>query len=708
MSLRPRIRGRRHLARLGALAGVASILLALLGPTTGVSQATDSDPWTAAHVSATPTTALGDGRHVSVNIKTSSSSFVIEEARAQVCRSGVTYQPSTAIVPADDFFVGGNNCPNVGISTSADGLVTDPFVNPSAGDPAGETFTMKVGTGIRTWTDSFTNKTVSIQCDQDHPCTLVVELRAVQIAAPGDPQQPASWRPFVFQLTYASSDPIAGCGGPAKGAISSGGSDSLSDAWVAWTSKACKVPGQVGALTTGSFNGEGTALQGYASGQLDLAYSEFGLNPATGMVPADADAKRPSVAVPVGIGAAVLGLGGSYFDSTGRRRPYDPAQLTTAEIAALIAGGPLGAINDHLSDIYIRNPELATPGMFTAQSHAVQLTAPSEAEGTSWLTTRYLATLDPSDWVVPTLPLYGDDAGKARGIDAQLALANPSYNNAITLFSGKPILEKSVDSLDSTGGGFWALTDLTTADALGLEPTQVQNADLQFVAPTPDSMRAAVAGMQAGPDGTLVADPNQTQGYPLTYVVYAVVPAQPLADTTNVCRTSSQALLTKWLDYVTSTGQADLPEGMVPLTPDLKAQAAAAIKKVGASKPAKPCTNASVAPTTPPPANTVTTPPPAAPTVAGAIAAEGRGVGSVGATTSEPATGSSRTSGKPTLVVAANPHIPGYGGERLPSALLSLLAIVGVIVLTAAAAVWSSGWRPRRWRPPSMPTSGQT
>ena len=302
--------------------------------------------------------------------------------------------------------------------------------------------------------------------------------------------------------------------------------------------------------------------------------------------------KRPAIAVPIGLNAVVLGLGGGYIDQTADRfRPYDKAaELTIPELTTLLAGGPAGNIQSHLSDIYVRNPELASPGMFTIQNGAVLLSAPSDGESTSWFATRYVSSLDNSDWVVPSLPLYGDDAGKPRGVDADLALASPSYNNAITLLTGRPPLEKAVDSIDASGGGTWALTDLTTADALGMVPTQIQNADGEFVAPTAETMAAAVAGMQTNDDGTKVPDPNQTVGYPLTYVEYALVPTQPLADAANVCRTSSQALLTTWLDYVTGTGQTNLPAGLVPLTPDLKAEAIAAIKKVGATKATKPCT----------------------------------------------------------------------------------------------------------------------
>jgi hypothetical protein len=697
---------RRRLGpRVGALLGVAAVLLAALIPsaTAGTpARPTDVDPWSAAKVTVTPTSALGDGRRISINVKTSSPTFIIESAEAQECRGGVSYAPSASIEPAPDFTLGGDNCPQVHISTSSDGRVSDQYVNPDAGLPAGETFTMKVGTGPTDWTNSVTGKRTSLTCDQDHPCSLVVELRAVQLAAPGQPQQPASWRPFVTQLTFANSDPIAGCGGAAKGVVTSGASDSLQDAWVGWTSAACKLPGQVGALTTANFAGEGSAVSSFAAGNLDMAYTAVGYNADAKLAPADAETKRPAIAVPIGLNAVVLAVGGGYIDPTGRYRPYDTPQLTTAEITALLAGGPQGEINNHLGDIYTRNPELSSPGMFTSQAHAVQLAAPAEAESTSWFATRHLATLDPNDWHVPNLPLFGSDAGRPRGIDSQLALADPSYNQAITLFTGRPTLEKYNDALDATGGGFWALTDLTTADALALVPTQIQNSALQFVGPTADSMAAAVAGMQVTSDGMRVPDPTQTAGYPLTYVEYALVPAQPLADVGNVCRPQSQALLAKWLDYVTGAGQANLPAGLVPLTPELKNEAVADIKKVGAAKAAKPCT----APVTTPPPTTPTT---AAPSVTQPPPSIGAGVGSGAPAgfTSTPSSGPTssirRAPAKPTLVVAANPHIPGYGGSRVPSALLGLFALVGVIALTAGAAAWSSGWRPRWIHRPSAP-----
>ena len=106
-----------------------------------------------------------------------------------------------------------------------------------------------------------------------------------------------------------------------------------------------------------------------------------------------------------------------------------------------------------------------------------------------------------------------------------------------------------------------------------------------FVTPTPASMNAAVAAMKPDAQGMLVPDPSlatttvaagAVQPYPLTYVVYALVPSEPLVDArTCQLRTPSQTLLANWLKYLTGDGQALLPTGMQPLPPALLTQAKA-------------------------------------------------------------------------------------------------------------------------------------
>src|SRR5262249_53861310 len=128
-------------------------------------------------------------------------------------------------------------------------------------------------------------------------------------------------------------------------------------------------------------------------------------------------------------------------------------------------------------------------------------------------------------------------------------------------------------------------------------PVSIQMPSGQLTAPTSASIAAAVATMKTTADGLLVPDvtaltPQTTSStktaatvipYPLTYVVYAFVPAEPLTDPgTCAPRTQSQTLLTDWLTYLTGAGQQALPAGLEPLPAALSTQAKDAIAKVGA------------------------------------------------------------------------------------------------------------------------------
>jgi hypothetical protein len=112
-------------------------------------------------------------------------------------------------------------------------------------------------------------------------------------------------------------------------------------------------------------------------------------------------------------------------------------------------------------------------------------------------------------------------------------------------------------------------------------------------------MQAAAANMTAQPDGTLLPNPQGgpvggVEPYPLTYVEYAMVPAQPLVNSDCTANTAAQTALNEWLTYVVGAGQQDLPSGMAPLPSSLTAQAQTAIAKVGTGAAA--CTPASATP----------------------------------------------------------------------------------------------------------------
>ena len=148
--------------------------------------------------------------------------------------------------------------------------------------------------------------------------------------------------------------------------------------------------------------------------------------------------------------------------------------------------------------------------------------------------------LAPDSFVVPNLPKFSEAAGKSRGPAASLALADPSYILAIDLYSSAAFLSKTLNSLSGSNyGGVWVMADMATADQLTLTPTALGNSAGAFVAPTPETMTAAVADMQPDASGssarprTVCAD-RQTQPY-VTYVEYAMVSAAPPWSTPRTC-----------------------------------------------------------------------------------------------------------------------------------------------------------------------------
>jgi hypothetical protein len=639
-------------------------------------------PWS---VTATPTTSLTDGQRVNIAIKTDAS-YPIYSAEARVCRSDVTYLPSTASRPNPDFELDGPNCSALPITSSATASSVDGNVFNQAQTELGNQMSIRVGTGTISW--PLDAPTTTLTCDADHPCTLVVQLSTND-----------GWVPWTTPLSYRVDDPIAGCGGPATGVVSSGGSDRISDAWVAWTLAECKEPGRKGAAARASFAGEGPALASYSSGGLDLSFTAAGYDSAVGLLPkTDPPPARPSVAVPLALNATVLAVAGGVRDADSQKLPFQSVKFTLEEAAALIGGGDQGIV-PYLPAIVARNPSL---GNFYDVSSPVLTGAYADIEATSYFGTHLLSTLRPEAFRVPQLPVFGPDAGKLRGADANLALANPSYAGALSLQTGRPAVTKVINALsDSNSGGVWFLTDLATAQALGMTTVELQNANGDFVAPTAASMAAAVPTMKADANGMLIPDPNagapagEVQPYPLTFVEYGLAPTAPLADAANRCRADSQALLAEWLTYMTTDGQTVLPSGFQPLTAGLKTQAATAIPQVGATAATTPCTT-STTPTT-----TVDT---SAPTDSGGgnFSSDGGGGSSSGnfgsgssSFSSTPPSGLPAAPGGDTAELAASSApIPGYGGSSLASGLAAAAAIFAIIILTAVAAKATAGREP--------------
>ena len=228
-------------------------------------------------------------------------------------------------------------------------------------------------------------------------------------------------------------------------------------------------------LDGNELRGEGDAASRFAAGNVDLAYTATGYNPDVGLVDAAAlpAGVRPAVAVPIGISAVVLGLANGYFNSDGRKLPYDDVHLTVDELTDLVTGGQWQVDQPALWD---ENPQLAAGGVFQQGNVSFRVGAPAWSGSSTWLLTRYLHDLRPARWKVPELPLFGDVTGRPRTQSNSFALADPSFAGALDLYDGRPALVKQVDGLAPDPGGVWAITDLTTAEALDVYPVTIDNA----------------------------------------------------------------------------------------------------------------------------------------------------------------------------------------------------------------------------------------
>lgn len=580
-----------RLRRVGSLMVVGVVAAAATLTTLGASgtpvraQDTGMAPWT---VSVSPASNLTDGQLISINLQTTTE-HRIYEANAQICRLGVDYATSDGDRPAADFNAGDLNCPAIPISSSADVQTGDANLYSSATEPGGSTFSMYIGSGVAEWPARSNGSTQRLACDADHPCALVVEVYGS--VAPGE----ARWIPFVQTLTYRVDDPVAGCGGPAAGVLNAAGPERVTDLWVNWTLDQCHLPdAQTGAASRTSFSDEGDAMNGFSSGSLDLAYSAVGYDPGPKLglgTRTEALTPRASTAVPIALNATVVAVGNGRRGPNDRKIPFTDVKLTMDQVTHMFSGGP-SDFTDYSYDSFLDlNPQFAEASVFLPA--AIQVGAFAPADASSWFLTSFLKANRPALWKVPDTNKYGPERGLTRDPSIAFGVAAPSFNGSVDMFTGNSVLVKTIRSqnLDAYGG-IWVLTDLVTAKHLGLAVASIENANGEFVAPTAESMAAAVPTMTSTSDGRLLPDPTATvdkdavQPYPLTFVDYAIAPTSKLVDKNCKGRTASQALLNTWLGYATGDGQTKLPDGNVPLTDELRATAATAIAAVGSETPA--------------------------------------------------------------------------------------------------------------------------
>jgi hypothetical protein len=552
-------------ARLAGALAVVGLIGALVVPgTSGVATAASAPPYT---LTVSKTTGLVDGEQITVTVQLPPGES-IGTGSIRICRPDATFTSR-----ADLGAFSGKCAPAVSSSqTALPGLV--PFAD---GSGAVSTFTVGVGTATFGPSGQFTQT-----CDPTHQCRLVVLLPL----STGD----------VFDasnlLQFSDDSPTAACGGNEPGAVTSAGPDAFLAPWIDLTKSFCIQTGRH-QPTQVAFIGEGEGQQSFNAGTTDLVYSSVGRR----FPGHDDEPKRDAVSVPVALDAAVIGVFGGFSTTdpkwpAQKPKPYGNGDLkiTMAEAAALLGQGADDAKAGFTSPLQARNPELdgAPIEVGIGSSPSPVNYGPAQAEGTTWLASNTFVKEAGVDWRAPSQTLLDNPKPSApRGPIESMALADPPFSSAyFNLYSSRSSLQKIQVGLQPNTSQFgpqWVLTDLATATFLGIPTVAVQNSRGEFVQPTAASLQAATATMTEQPDGTeLPSIGNDAPGaYPLTFVEHAVAPHEPLLDDNCAPRSDSQQLLTSWLHFLTTNGQAQLSNGLAPLPAAMLAKAQGQVSQVG-------------------------------------------------------------------------------------------------------------------------------
>jgi hypothetical protein len=436
-------------------------------------------------------------------------------------------------------------------------------------------------------------------------------------------------------VTFQSSSAGLACNGPAAGQVASESPDRLGETVTQWGIDACQSGlggGQSLTFNLGSGNSDDEALCAFASDSVDLAYSGVGYGSSgSAFSPSNCQGgsqpSRPYVAVPIALNAVVLAHSPNNvqqppFQSFGTGLSnFSQLRITDAQFAQLLSNGgtvDVGAGGAQMADtgtwtsqlgqgILALNPGLANAYqdscsgcVIVGTGSGVGVAATSGTDATTYLATRYLDALEPSQLV--SAPNHQAGASPAQlGTSTNFGAPPPGYD--VQTYTGRSILAHYMTPL--SGSAWWTVTDAATAAATwgGQDDFALQTPDslaatpaqATYVAPTSSSMQAAVANMTTQADGTLLPNPQGgavggVEPYPLTFVEYAIAPTQPLLNADCTPNTAGQAALHQWLNFLVGAGQNDLPAGMAQLPSSLVTQAQTDIAKVGTATAA--CTPA--------------------------------------------------------------------------------------------------------------------
>ncbi len=569
-------------------------------------------------------------------------------------------------------------------------------------------------------------------CDSRHPCSIAVvpsqggiqsncgdhsqdSVQALGNNSFGGSSANCAWaQRIVVPLTFGPVEPCTHIRNPD---LRMAGSPLMQDAMSQWDTGLCRSKHALTVNWNGSI-GEPTAImETVVDGLADVALTT---RPAASVV----EGKRRYTYAPVGITAAALAF---WFDNPNTGQPYTQLRLnqrllakmlttsytdyylqcppTTVPCDKAVSGNPPDWFND--PEFIALNKNVQEPHDALGEGLAdvpIVLGGQSDLtyEVTRWIAGSPAATAflngkrdhwgmhvnaryrgikypigeftsrDPSTLLqaaytpTPTLGfvtaamLQGQPPG-SNGFQPVACL--PGQQQCYQQLAGEPIGQRAL----------FGITDEADAATFLFPTAAIRNHAGRYVTPTQKSMAAALTSMTTAKNGVtqqVNLDGNNPAAYPLTMVVYAVVPISGVSH-------SKAVKIARWLDYVVGPGQqkgelpGELPFGYLPLPAKLRAEArhvATEVLHQSAAKNASP--SASPSPTSTP--SGTATPTPTSPATSGSPSSTATGPGT-----------SSSPPASPTISVVGLRRPVGAGLTRY--ALPALLIIAGLAALLGAS-----------------------
>lgn len=428
------------------------------------------------------------------------------------------------------------------------------------------------------------------------------------------PTSACSWaKRIVIPLHFAPTP--SGC--PLRAAdFTAQGSPMLARAMAQWQSAICEGSSSIAVQYNSSVN-EAQARNAFASGLTDVAFTTEPMTSGT-------TTKHAYTYAPVAVSAATVAY---WVDNQSTLQPYTSLKLDARLLAKLLTtsyaygsdgcpsstGSSCDSGVDGDPSSFFTDPEFEKLNPAITNYYDTSYQIPTVVSGESditWTTTSWIAadksaasflagTFDPWGAHVNTYYLglkYPTDTITTQDPFTPVALqyspvfplSKIAYYQAL---NWQPGLSDSKDDYGNyialtpeTVGerALFAITDESDAAAFLFPTAALENHAGKYVEPTMASMAAAVKDMTVNSDGitrSVNENSEDPKAYPLTMVIYAVVPTSGISHT-------KAAKIAQFLRYVADSGQrtgnnpGQLAAGYLPLPESLREQTLKAATEV--------------------------------------------------------------------------------------------------------------------------------